>query len=507
MISTASSNNDKVVIILSPRQQSPSAKVRVYRYYLDAAGRPVVVRIHMFRLKAWGFSSVLFLTGCVNLAPDYHPPELPVPQQFSLSHNGLVPDTEGWQDSGWRNFFTDPWVQQLIDEALRHNPDIKMAALKVQQARAQYAATNANRSPQLNGTSSAEYQGGLAGDNGTDKRYDAGLDLSFELDFFARLKNSSEAEKQNLFASEAARRDVYLLLVSAVSRSYFSQQQAQEQLYIALETRRNYQQAAALVEQQVVSGASNVLAMEQARGIIASTDADIAKRQGELSQATNALQLLLGYYQPQPLKASGSGIHLHPVRLPAHLSSEILRQRSDILQAEYQIKAANANIGVARAAFYPAINLTSGLSGSSSELTSLFDAGSGLWRFVPKIELPLFNGARNEANLTLANITQQQARVNYQQKIQNAFKQVADSLAIRESLRAQLTSQEHYRDSLNISLQRAQKLYSDGVVSYLNVLDAERSLFITRQAIVDLQYAQSINEVNLFAALGGGWKA
>ena len=466
-----------------------------------------MARSDRFKLKGWVISSVMILAGCANLAPDYQAPELSVPQQFSLSHNGLVAVTGGYQDSGWRRFFVDPQIQQLIDEALNNNRDIEMAALKVQQARAQYTVTNAPRYPQLNGASSAGYKGGLTADNGLGKTYDAGLDLSFELDFFGKLKNSSEVEKQNLFASEEAQREVQILLISSVSQSYFNQLRAQEQLGIAQQTRQNYQQAYGLVERLLVSGGSNVLALEQARGVIESTDADIAKRQGELAQATNALQLLLSYPPSRPLNTLADKGSFNPVKLPAHLSAEILRQRPDILQAEHQLKAANANIGVARAAFYPSINLTSGLSASSSELSRLFNAGSGLWSFIPKIELPIFNGSRNQGNLNLANILQQQAVVNYQQKIQTAFKQVADSLALRDSLAGQLIAQQRYLESLNIALQRARGLYASGAVSYIEVLDAERSMFITRQTIVDLQYAQKINEINLFTALGGGWKA
>jgi Cu(I)/Ag(I) efflux system outer membrane protein len=193
-----------------------------------------------------------------------------------------------------------------------------------------------------------------------------------------------------------------------------------------------------------------------------------------------------------------------PVKLPPHLSSAILLQRPDIMEAEYQLKAADANIGAARAAFFPSISLTSGLSTGSTELSSLFTSGSGMWNFIPKIEIPIFNAGRNKANLKLAEIRQQQSVVNYEQKIQSAFKQVADARA-RDSINQQLAAQQRYLDSLNITLQRARGLYSSGAVSYIEVLDAERSLFSTQQNILDLIYARQVNEINLFTALGGGW--
>ena len=175
------------------------------------------------------------------------------------------------------------------------------------------------------------------------------------------------------------------------------------------------------------------------------------------------------------------------------------------MEAEHGLLAANANIGAARAAFFPSITLTSSVSSSSSDLSNLFNASSGMWNFVPKIDLPIFNAGRNQSNLDLAEIRQQQSVVNYEQKIQNAFKEVADALVLRQSIADQISGQQRYLDSLQITLQRARALYQNGAVSYIEVLDAERSLFATRQSLLDLNYAQQVNEIKLFAALGGGW--
>ncbi|MEW5190868.1 TolC family protein, partial [Citrobacter freundii] len=196
---------------------------------------------------------------------------------------------------------------------------------------------------------------------------------------------------------------------------------------------------------------------------------------------------------------------IKPVTLPPSLSSQILLQRPDIMEAEHGLLAANANIGAARAAFFPSITLTSSVSSSSSDLSSLFNAASGMWNFVPKIDIPIFNAGRNQSNLDLAEIRQQQSVVNYEQKIQNAFKEVADALVLRQSIADQISGQQRYLDSLQITLQRARALYQNGAVSYIEVLDAERSLFATRQSLLDLNYAQQVNEIKLFAALGGGW--
>ena len=459
----------------------------------------------MFTLKRLSISTIFLLAGCVSLAPEYQRPAAPVPQQFSLSRNGLMPAAQNYQDRGWRNFFADSQVTRLIAEALSNNRDLRKAALKVEEARAQFNVTDADRYPQLNASSGITYSGGLKSDKPTSQEYDAGLELSYELDFFGKLRNMSEADRQNFFASEEARRAVHILLVSSVSQSYFSQQLAYKQLRIARETLKNYQQSYAFVEQQLVTGSTNVLALEQARGQIESTRAEIAKREGELAQANNALQLVLGTYRALPAENGASDSALTPVKLPPNLSSDILLQRPDIMEAEYQLKAADANIGAARAAFFPSISLTSGLSTSSTALSSLFTPASGMWNFIPKIDIPIFNAGRNNANLKLAEIRQQQSVVNYEQKIQAAFKDVADALALRDSINNQIDAQQRYLDSLQITLQRARGLYASGAVSYIEVLDAERSLFATQQTLLDLTNSRQVNEINLYTALGGGW--
>ena len=458
----------------------------------------------MSKFKLLTLSAVFVLAGC-SLAPDYQRPTLPVPQQFSLSQNALVSAPVGYQDTGWRSFFVDSQVKALIGEALVNNRDLRMAVLKVQEARAQYGVTDADRYPQITAGSSGTYSGKLKGDSSTDREFEAGLNLSFDLDFFGRLKNMSEAERQNFFASEEARRAVHISLISNVSQSYFNQRLAYAQLQIAEETLQNYQRSYAFVEKQLLTGSTNVLALEQARGVIESTRSEIAKRKGELAQANNALQLLLGTYGKLPNDQMRSSGDIKPVTLPPSLSSQILLQRPDILEAEHGLMAANANIGAARAAFFPSITLTCSVSSSSSDLSSLFNATSGMWNFVPKIDIPIFNAGRNQSNLDLAEIRQQQSVVNYEQKIQNAFKEVADALVLRQSIADQISGQQRYLTSLQITLQRARALYQNGAVSYIEVLDAERSLFATQQSLLDLNYAQQVNEIKLFAALGGGW--
>lgn len=459
----------------------------------------------MLKAKPLTLLIAFILVGCTSLAPDYQAPKNVVPQQLSLSSGTLVASGSSLQETGWQTFFTDPQTRLLIDIALRNNRDLRQAMLNVEAARAQYNVTDAGRYPQLDGASAANYEGDLQGRDATAKSYDVGLNLSYELDFFGKLKNMSEADRQNVFATQAAQRAAQIVVVTNVSQAYFNQRRLAAQLAIANDTLRNYQQSYGFVEQQLVTGSTNVLALEQARGVIESTRADIAKREGELAQANHLLQQLLGTYNT-PLNNRPQSVAVAPLSLPANLPSTILLQRPDIMEAEHQLRAANANIGVARAAFFPSVTLTSGVSTSSASLSSLFNAASGMWSFVPKIDLPIFNAGRNEANLSLANVKQRQAAVTYEQKIQAAFKEVADALSLRDSIQGQLTAQQRYLASLQITLQRARALYASGAVSYIEVLDAERSLFTTRQTLLDVIYSQQINEINLFSALGGGWK-
>ncbi len=459
----------------------------------------------MRKFQLMTLSVSFILTGCLSLAPEYQRPSAPVPSQFSLSQNALVATTPGYRDSGWRAFFVDPHVKALIDEALVNNRDLRMAALKVEEAQAQYGVTDADRFAQLTMDGRKTVSGRVDGNASTTGDYEAGLNLSFDLDFFGRLKNLSEAERQAYLASAEAHRAVHILLISNVSQAYFNQQRAWAQLQVAQETLANYERAYTFVEKQLLTGSTSVLALEQARGVIESTRSDIARRQGELVQADNALHLLLGTWNPLPKNGYREDIANNGVVLPPNLSSNILLQRPDIMQAEHELLAANANIGAARAAFFPSITLTSALSSSSTELSSLFSAGSGMWNFIPKIELPLFNAGRNQSNLSLAEIRQQQSVVNYENKIQTAFKQVADALALRQHISDQIAAQQRYLTSLQISQQRARVLYQHGAVSYIEVLDAERALFTTRQTLLDLNYARQVNEITLFTALGGGW--
>ena len=460
----------------------------------------------MFKIKILILSLLLALAGCTSLAPDYQRPKLPVPQHFSVNDtkDNKQPPTAGLQNTGWRAFFSDPQLKSFINESLQYNRDLQLATLKVAEARAQYNVTNASRYPQLDGISDATYRGGLNSGLETTNQYSAGVELNFDLDLFGRLKNMSEADRQNYFSSQQAQRAVHILLVSNVSQSYFNQKRAYQQLMIVKKTLKNYQRSFSLIEHKTQTGRTTLLALEQARGLVETTKSEVAKREWELAQANHALQLLLGKYTKLPDNSVQLSNHLNTVKLPSNLSSEILLQRPDILEIEHTLLAANANIGAARAAFFPSISLTGNLTNSSTDLSSLFNTSNGVWSFVPKIEIPIFNYGKNKANLSLAEIRQNQSIAIYEKRIQNAFKEIADSLSLKNSIQEQIEAQKRYLKSLQITSIRASALFNNGALGYIEVLDAERSLLSTQQLITDLLYSQQVNEINLFAALGGG---
>ncbi|AOV96899.1 hypothetical protein A9798_07970 [Edwardsiella hoshinae] len=460
----------------------------------------------MVKIQQISVSLVLVLTGCVSLAPEYRRPASPVSAHFSAPPSASAAAPATYQEQGWRHFFHDAQLKQLIDEALRNNRDLQQAVINVGLARTQLALQEAARYPQLDATSQANYRAPLQG-GASRREYQLGGALGFELDLFGRLQSMSERERHNLLASQQAQRALHILLVANVAQAYFTQQLAYAQLRIAQETLQNYRQSYSLIEQQVRVGSNNLLALAQARGQIDSTQAALARREGELAQANHAIQRLVGVYGRAPGDQRGLLSPLGPVALPLPLPSTILLQRPDIMEAEHLLQAADANIGAARAAFFPAISLSGGLNGSGSDLAGLFSAAGGVWSFVPQVTLPIFNAGRNRANLQLAELRQQQAIVNYENKIQAAFKEVDDALSTRQSLAEQLAAQQRYLAALEATLQRARGLYAHGALSYIEVLDAERALFTTQQTLLDLRYAQQANEITLFAALGGGWQA
>ncbi|MDR2123554.1 MAG: efflux transporter outer membrane subunit [Desulfovibrio sp.] len=460
----------------------------------------MITRIYR-HAKALCLPAFLILTSSCSLAPDYIRPEAPVP----LSITASPPDPQsaaGAVTPGTRDFFRDPRLQELIAVALRQNRDLRLALLAVREAGAQYRVQRADRLPQLDGEASDTYGGDLKGTESNS--YMVSAAATFDLDLFGRLKSLSEAALQRYQATEEAAKAARILLVSQTAQSFLNERLAAELLRLAERTLQSRQASLVFIERRVQSGQSSLLDLEQARGMAESAQAEVAAQRNELTRAENTLKLLLGSFEPQTLPAPAALTDMRFAELPQGLPSSLLLERPDIMAAEHELRAANADIGAARAAFFPSISLTGSLGAVSDDLSLLFSGATSAWTFLPKIGLPVFSGGRNLAGLDLAEVRKESAIVRYEQRIQTAFREVADALLTRGALADRLAAQKRYLRSQRLVLQLATANYVNGAVSYLTVLDAQRGVFDAERTLLGILRDQLVNDVALYAALGGG---
>lgn len=449
------------------------------------------------------------LAGC-SLMPDYQRPEPPISAQWPETAQ-----TDGAREAtalDWRDFFPDARLQALIATALEHNRDMRIAAAHVEEARALYGIVRADRLPSVDaaaGAASARTPGDLSftGLPLTTHRYDVGLSmLSFELDFWGRVKSLNEAALASYLASEEAQRALRLSLISEVANAYFTQLEMAERTQLAVETLKSREETRMMVDRRRQLGLAGDLDFLAADGAYQLTRAELANLERQRAAAINALTLLVGREPtnlPGGRKLPDQGVVPNFV---AGLPSEVLLRRPDVLAAEKRLIAANANIGAARAAFLPRITLTAGLGTASSALSGLFDAGSGSWNFQPALRLPLFDAGRTAAGVDLAEARKVIAVADYEKTIQQAFREVADLLAARSHLAEQLLAQQSAEKSQQERLRLADARYKAGISSYLEVLDAQRELFSAQQGTVQIQRAQLTAAAQLYKALGGGWQ-
>jgi Cu(I)/Ag(I) efflux system outer membrane protein len=447
----------------------------------------------------------LQLAAC-SLAPAYTRPEAPVPESIAVSPASAV-SMDGMFHVSSRRFFHDPRLQELIAAALRQNRDLRQALLSIEEAGAQYRVQRADRLPQISGEAADAYEGVFddrAGNRYGDNRYSAAGVAFFDPDLFGRLKSLSDAALRRYLATEEAEKAVRIALVSQVAQSYLAERLAAELGRLAERTVESRQASYAFVESRVQSGQSSLLDLEQARGLVEAAKADAATRKDERIRAENALSLLLGSFAAQQLPPPLTLMEQRLAELPEEIPSTVLLKRPDIMEAEFNLKAANAEIGAARAAFFPSISLTGRLASQSDELRLLFDGITSSWSFLPTINLPIFSGGRNKANLDLAETRKEKGIVQYEQRIQTAFREVADGLLTRAALAEKLAAQQRYLQSQRLVLQLATSNYTNGAVTYLTVLDAQRSVFEAERSLLAARREQLVNDVNLYAALGGG---
>ncbi len=455
--------------------------------------------------SAAGLVAALLTAGCTSLIPSYQRPAAPVPSVFAGDSAGA--SAVAASDIEWQSFFTDERLKRLISVALQNNRDLRVALLNIEQVRAQYQVRRADELPTLNAGASASRQP-KAGGGGISSTYTAGLLVTgYELDFFGRVRSLSEAALAQVLGTEEARKTVQISLVASVATTYFSLLADDELLAVTRQTLATREESLRLGKLRFDNGATSELDYRLAESLLEGARVSLAQLTRQRAVDENALLLLLGSALPADLPAAPPfDTRAAGPELPTGLPSEVLARRPDVRQAEQALIAANANIGAARAAFFPRITLTGSAGLASTELSGLFKSGATAWSFAPQLLLPIFDAGRNQANLDTAEVNRDIAVAQYEKAIQTAFREVADSLAGRATLGEQLRAQQAQANAEAVRFKLADLRYRNGASSYLDVLDAQRSLFTAQQAVVQVQAQQVQNQVTLYKVLGGGWK-
>jgi len=454
------------------------------------------------------------LTGCGTLAPDYQRPASPVPTSVSgpayKAGNG---DAKLFAATAWRDYFNDAKLQQLIQLALDNNRDLRVSALNIEKARAQYQIQRSELFPSIDASGSGTGKRTPASLSSTGQamishNYSAGLGFaSYELDFFGRVRSLKDAALEQYLATEEARNSTQISLIAEVANAYLTLGADHERLKLAQDTLKSQQASFGLTQRSFELGVASELDLRQAQTSVESARVDVARYTGLVAQDENALALLVGAPVPQGLQPVAAVDSVTAVEdIPSNIPSEVLQRRPDIQQAEHLLKSSNANIGAARAAFFPSITLTGSAGGASARLSDLFKAGAGTWSYMPQINLPIFDGGRNQANLDSAKADEKIAVAQYEKAIQSAFREVADALATRGTIDDQFKAQQALVDATNRSYTLSDARYRKGVDSYLNVLDAQRSLYAAQQNLITIRLGRQANLVTLYKVFGGGWQ-
>ena len=455
--------------------------------------------------RALGLVAAAVLAGCTSLAPSYEQPPLPVAERFPDPGTPAPAGALLATDIAWQNYFTDPRLKELITLALRYNRDLRVAALNIEVARAQWQVQRADQVPGVNlgaiGNRETNASGGIT------SSYVAGLSVpQFELDFFGRVANLSDAARGQYLATEEARKTTQIVLIAAVANTYLNLLGEVEQLVLTQQTLATREDSRRLTQLKFDNGVASALDLAQADTLVEGARVSLQVLKRQRAQSANALVQLVGRPVTLDMPAGSTlvGMTIGP-ELPAGLPSGLLTSRPDIRQAEQQLRAANANIGAARAAFFPRITLTGSAGAASGTLTDLFKSGGLAWSFTPQIVLPIFDGGFNQANLEVATAQREITIAQYDKTVQTAFREVADALAGRATLTEQLKAQFAQAQAEQARFALADLRYQSGISSYLDVLDAQRSLFVAQLSTVQVKVSQLQNQVTLYKVLGGGW--
>lgn len=459
-----------------------------------------------------GLTITSWLGGCT-LAPKYTRPQAPVPADWPTG--AAYPETKAGigipaaSELMWQEFITDEKLQKIIKSALNNNRDLRVAALNIDRTRALYGIQHAELLPTLNAVGIASEQRVAADLSGTGKsmtaeQYSINLGtIAWEIDFFGRIRSLKDRALQEYLASEQAHRSTQILLVSEIANAYLTFAADRENLQLAQSTLIGQQAAYDLIRRRCEIGLATELDLSQVKTRVDAAHIDAVIYTRLAAQDENALNLLVGSPVPSELLPSDLNSVSRPRDISAGVSSEVLLSRPDILQAENLLEAANANIGAARAAFFPRISLTTAIGTASSELSGLFQSGSNVWSFTPQVIMPIFD-ARTWSGLDLTKAEREIALARYEKSIQTAFKEVADALAVQGTIEEQLSAQESLVNAAAKSYRLSNVRYTKGIDSYLGVIDAQRSLYIAQQRLVSFRMAKLANQVRLYAVLGGG---
>lgn len=464
----------------------------------------------MARVGSGALLAALVLAGCTNLAPRHERPASPIPAQLPLSADAAASaSANAAVPLGWKAFVQSPQLAQLVQRALDQNRDLRVAVLNVQRAEAQLGVARADRLP----TVSAGLIGSATPNAASGRQvqsYTAGVQVTaWELDLFGRIANLGEAAQAQVLATEAGRRSAELALVSAVVSGWLTLGADAELLSVADRTLASRTSTLKLSQLRFDAGAASALELQTAQSLIAQARNTQAQLRRQREQDLNALALLVGGPVPAellpgasaaPTAAADPGV-LAPV--PVGLASDVLLQRPDVIQAEQSLVAANANIGVARAAFFPRLALTGSAGQAGSRLSDLFQAGNFAWTLSAQALVAIFDSGRNQANLNVAKVNRDIAVAQYEKAVQSAFRETADALAGLSSWREQLDAQGQQRDAAREIARLTELRYTNGAASELDRLDAQRSLLAAEQTLVQTRLAEQVNRVGLFKALGG----
>lgn len=454
--------------------------------------------------------TVLLALGGCSLAPEYQRPILPVADHWTQVRTTDSPQADSQR--GYEAFITDPQLRKVVQTALGNNRSLRQALLDIEAARARFRIQRSDRLPSLSANASANRSHLPAelssnGREGISSTYQVGLSLpEYEVDLFRRVGSLTDAALEQFLATREGARSARIALIGDTVEGYLNLQSAQRQALLTRQTMASREASMTLVSQQMANGTATALDFQEARGLVEQARADLESSERLVRQSRNGLVLLIGTPDAAGLLPALPAENPQILQgLAAGSPSQLITQRPDIMASEHLLKARHADIGAARAAFFPRIALTGSFGTASADMSNLFDGHSGNWSFIPTLNLPIFDGGRNRANLELAKVRKHAAVAAYEQTVQSAFREVADALDSSDTLQREVSARSALANASSEALVLAKTRYERGVDSHLRYLEAQRSSFNDQISLIKVATQQQLAQVSLYRALGGAW--